>query len=47
MIKAQTSQAADQGKQLSSEKDRNNSLLQTVLKIVGDKNKSSGNGGDR
>jgi hypothetical protein len=47
MIKAQTSQAVDQGKQLSDEKDRNNSLLQTVLKIVGDKNKASGNGGDR
>lgn len=47
MIKAKTTQDADQSKQLSDEKDRNNSLLQTVLKIVGDKNKVSNNGGDR
>jgi len=40
-IKAHTDHTAKQIKDISEERDRNNSLLETVLKIVGSKNGDS------
>jgi hypothetical protein len=44
LIKSQDSSKATQAKSVSDELDRNNSLLETVLKLAGDKAKANGNG---